>query len=123
MTGRVPAPNGFAAEEEEARGEAIVFGMLKRGGEAHAEIAPDASEESLASVARGHAPLESVMRTDGWRGCGGLADAPSVSERGAARTNSPEARGMSMGWNHSGAMRRGGQSNLTASRKKPSSFI
>lgn len=48
-----------------ARGKAIVFGPLKRGGKVHAQIVPDASGKTSTRVIEGKAPKGSAMCADG----------------------------------------------------------
>ena len=57
-----------------AGGKTIVFGLLKRGGKVYTEIIPDAKAATLQDIIRGRVDIESVVRTDGWRGYDGLVD-------------------------------------------------
>lgn len=57
-----------------ARGRAMVFGLFKRNGKVYAEIVPDCSKDTLQEIIRGRVDLESVIHSNGWRGCDGLVD-------------------------------------------------
>ena len=57
-----------------AHGKTIVFGLFKRKGNVYTEIVPDCSRATLQAVIRGRAFLQSVINSDGWRGCDGLVD-------------------------------------------------
>jgi transposase-like protein len=57
-----------------ARGETIVFGLLKRGGNVYTEIVSDCSAATLQSIIRGKTSIDSVIHSDGWRGYNGLVD-------------------------------------------------
>ena len=57
-----------------ASGKTIVFGLLKRDGKVYTQIVPDAKKPTLQAIIRGHANIESVIHTDGWRGYDGLVD-------------------------------------------------
>jgi transposase-like protein len=57
-----------------AGSKTIVFGLLKRNGKVYTEIVPNAKAATLQSIIRGHASIESVIRTDGWAGYDGLVD-------------------------------------------------
>ena len=57
-----------------AGGKTIVFGLLKRDDQVYTEIVPNASKATLQAIIRGKASLESVVRTDRWRGYDGLVD-------------------------------------------------
>jgi transposase-like protein len=52
----------------------IVFGLLKRNGKVYTEIIPDTKAVTLQGIIRGHADIESVIHSDGWRGYDGLVD-------------------------------------------------
>ena len=57
-----------------AGGKTIVFGLFKRDGKVYTEIVPDAKASTLQAIIRGHADIESVIHSDGWRGYNGLVD-------------------------------------------------
>jgi transposase-like protein len=57
-----------------AGSKTIVFGLYKRQGKVYTEIVPDAKARTLQGIIRGHANIESVIHTDGWRGYDGLVD-------------------------------------------------
>ena len=57
-----------------AGGKAVVFGLFKRGGKVYTEIVPDAKATTLQAIIRGHAAIESIIHSDGWRGYDGLVD-------------------------------------------------
>ena len=57
-----------------ASGKTIVFGLLKRQGKVYTEIVPNAKAVTLQVIVRGHAGIESVIRTDARRGYDGLVD-------------------------------------------------
>ena len=57
-----------------AGGKTIVFGLLKRDGCVYTEIIPDVKAKTLQAIIRGHADINSVLHTDGWRGYDGLVD-------------------------------------------------
>ena len=57
-----------------AGSKTIVFGLFKRDGKIYTEIVPDAKASTLQAIIRGHADIESVIHTDGWRGYDGLVD-------------------------------------------------
>jgi transposase-like protein len=52
----------------------IVFGLFKRDGKVYTEIVPDVKAATLIAIIRGHADIESVIHSDGWRGYDGLVD-------------------------------------------------
>jgi transposase-like protein len=52
----------------------IVFGLYKREGKVYTEIVPNAKAHTLQRIIRGHADINSVIHTDGWRGYNGLVD-------------------------------------------------
>lgn len=52
----------------------IVFGLFKRHDKVYTEIVPDCSTKTLQNIIRGHADIESVIHSDGWRGYDGLVD-------------------------------------------------
>ncbi len=52
----------------------MVFGLFKRNGKVYAEIVPDCSKDTLQEIIRGRVDLESVIHSNGWRGCDGLVD-------------------------------------------------
>jgi transposase-like protein len=52
----------------------IVFGLFKRNGRVYTEIVPDCSAKTLQAIIRGHADIQSVIHSDGWRGYNGLVD-------------------------------------------------
>jgi len=66
---RVPGKRGRGALNK-----TIVFGLIKRGGKVYTEIVPDCSAKTLQSIIRGHADIDSVIHSDGWRGYNGLVD-------------------------------------------------
>ena len=66
---RVKGKRGRGAESK-----TIVFGLYKRNGKVYTEIVPDAKAQTLQGIIRGHADIESVIHTDGWRGYDGLVD-------------------------------------------------
>jgi transposase-like protein len=66
---RVPGKRGRGASNK-----TIVFGLFKRNGKVYTEIVPDCSAKTLQDIIRGHADIESVIHTDGWRGYNGLVD-------------------------------------------------
>ena len=57
-----------------ARGEAVVFGLLKRGGKVYARIVPDVARRTLMQAVEGEVPKDSIMCTDGFASCDGLVD-------------------------------------------------
>ncbi|MCX5864965.1 MAG: IS1595 family transposase [Deltaproteobacteria bacterium] len=57
-----------------AYGKTIVFGVFKRNGKVYTEIVPDYSKATLQAVIRGKVAPESIIYSDGWRGCNGLVD-------------------------------------------------
>jgi transposase-like protein len=57
-----------------AGSKTIVFGLYKRDGKVYTEIVPDAKALTLQGIIRGHADIDSVIHTDGWRGYDGLVD-------------------------------------------------
>ena len=57
-----------------AGNKTIVFGLYKRGGKVYTEIVPDVKRKTLQALIRGHADLESVIHTDGWKAYDGLVD-------------------------------------------------
>jgi len=57
-----------------AGGKTIVFGLLKRKDKVYTEVIPDCKKRTLQAVVRGHADIDSVIHTDGWRGYNGLVD-------------------------------------------------
>ena len=57
-----------------AGSKTIVFGLFKRNGKVYTEIVPNAKSATLQAIIRGHADIESVIHTDGWRGYDGLVD-------------------------------------------------
>ena len=57
-----------------AGGKTIVFGLFKRDGKVYTEIVPDCKAMTLQAIIRGHADIESVIHSDGWRGYDGLVD-------------------------------------------------
>ena len=57
-----------------ANGKTIVFGLFKRDGKVYTEIVTDAKASTLQAIIRGHADIESVIHSDGWRGYNGLVD-------------------------------------------------
>jgi transposase-like protein len=52
----------------------IVFGLFKREGKVYTEIVPDVKASTLTAIIRGHADIETVIHSDGWRGYDGLVD-------------------------------------------------
>jgi len=64
----------FAEKRERgAGGKPIVFGIPERHGKV-SEIVPDASRKQLQSAIRDQAALDSIIRSDGWRGYNGLVN-------------------------------------------------
>ncbi len=57
-----------------ARGEAIVFGLPKRGGKVCTRIVPDVTRRTLKQVIEGEASKDSIMCTDGFASYDGLVD-------------------------------------------------
>ena len=57
-----------------ARGETIVFGLLKRGGKAYTRIVPDVTRRTLMQVIEGKVSKDSIMYTGGFASCDGLVD-------------------------------------------------
>ena len=57
-----------------AGNKTIVFGLYKRDGKVYTEIVPDAAAHTLQRIIRGHADIDSVIHSDGWRGYDGLVD-------------------------------------------------
>ena len=57
-----------------AGNKTIVFGLYKRNGKVYTEIVPDAAAHTLQRIIRGHADIDSVIHSDGWRGYDGLVD-------------------------------------------------
>lgn len=57
-----------------ARGETIVFGLLKRCGKVYTRIVPDVARGTLMRVIEGKVSKGSIMRTDGFASCDGLVD-------------------------------------------------
>jgi len=57
-----------------AGNKTIVFGLFKRNGKVYTEIIPDCKSHTLSQIIRGHADIESVIYSDGWRGYDGLVD-------------------------------------------------
>ncbi len=57
-----------------ARGKAIAFGPLRRGGKVHTQTVPDASRKTLTRVIGGEVPKGSAMHTDGLPSHDGLVD-------------------------------------------------
>ena len=57
-----------------AGSKTIVFGLFKRNGKVYTEIVPDCKSHTLSQIIRGHAEIESVIYSDGWRGYDGLVD-------------------------------------------------
>ena len=57
-----------------ASNKTIVFGLYKRDGKVYTEIVPDVKAKTLQAIIRGHANIESVIHTDGWKGYDGLVD-------------------------------------------------
>jgi len=52
----------------------IVFGILKRRGQVHTEVIPNAEKATLQKIIRGRVSVESVIHSDGWKGYDGLVD-------------------------------------------------
>ena len=50
----------------------IVFGLYKRNGKVYTEIVPGAADHTLQRIIRGHANIDSVIHSEGWRGYDGL---------------------------------------------------
>ena len=57
-----------------AGGKTIVFALLKQGGCVYTEIVADAFKATLQAIIRGKVAPNSIIHTDGWRGCDGLVD-------------------------------------------------
>ena len=57
-----------------ARGEAIVFGLLKRGGKVCTRVVPDVTRGTSTRVIEGKASKDPIMCTDGFASCDGLVD-------------------------------------------------
>ncbi|MBA5248017.1 MAG: IS1595 family transposase [Gammaproteobacteria bacterium] len=57
-----------------ALGKTIVFSLLKRGDKVYTEIVTDCSAAMLQSIIRGRTSIDSVIHSDGCRGCNGLVD-------------------------------------------------
>ena len=57
-----------------ARGEAIVFGLLKRGGKVCTRIVPDVTRGTLVRVIEGKASKDPIMCTGGSASCDGPVD-------------------------------------------------
>lgn len=57
-----------------AGSKTIVFGIYKRNGKVFTEIVPNAAKKTLQNIIRGRVSLDSVGRSDGWRGYDGLVD-------------------------------------------------
>ena len=57
-----------------AGGKTIVSGVFKREGQVYAEIVPDVRKTNLRKAIRGKVSLDTVVRSDGWRGYDGLVD-------------------------------------------------
>lgn len=55
-----------------ARGEAIVSGLLKRGGKVYTRIVPDVTRRTLMQVIEGKVSKDPIMCTDGFASCDGL---------------------------------------------------
>ena len=51
-----------------------VFGLLKQGDCVYTEIVVDASNATLQAIIRGKVAPNSIIHTDGWRGCDGFVD-------------------------------------------------
>ena len=69
-----PATNTATSEAGVAGGKVIVFGLFKQNGKVYTEIVPDAAAHTLQKIIRGHADIDSVIHSDGWRGSNGLVD-------------------------------------------------
>ena len=52
----------------------IVFGLFKHNEKVYTEIIPNCKSHTLRQIIRGHAEIESVIYSDGWRGHDGLVD-------------------------------------------------
>lgn len=57
-----------------ARGESIVFGLLKRGGKVYTKIVPDVTRRTSMQVIEGKVSKGSIMYTDGFASYDGLVD-------------------------------------------------
>ena len=57
-----------------AGSKTIVFYIFQRNGWVYTEIIPDARKASLQKVISGHVKLETVIRSDCWRGYRGLVE-------------------------------------------------
>ena len=66
---RVKGKHGRGAGDK-----AIVFGLYKREEKVYTEIAPGAVAHTRQRIIRGHADIDSVIHSDGWRGYDGLVD-------------------------------------------------
>ena len=47
---------------------------MKRGDKVYTEIVPDCKSVTLQRIIKGKTGVESVIHSDGWRGCNGLVD-------------------------------------------------
>jgi len=67
---------GFREKHKRGRGtqKQPVFGLFKRQGRVYTEIVSDCKKRTLQQIILVQVSLESVMQTDGWRGCDGLVD-------------------------------------------------
>jgi len=66
---RTPGRRGRGASNK-----TIVVGLFKRNGKVYTEIVDDCSAKTLHAVIQGHADVESIIHSDGWRGYNGLVD-------------------------------------------------
>ena len=64
----------FLIAHQQARGKAIVFGLLKRGGKVYTRIVPDVTRGTSTRVIEGKASKDPIMCTDGFASCDGLVD-------------------------------------------------
>lgn len=68
-----------------ARGESIVFGLLKRGGKVYTRIVPDVTRRTSMQVIEGKVSKGSIMYTDGFASYDGLVDWGCKRHYGASR--------------------------------------
>ena len=62
----------FLIAHQQARGEAIAFGLPKRGGEVCTRIVPDVTRGTSTRVIEGKASKDPIMCTGGFASCDGL---------------------------------------------------
>ena len=92
-----------------ARGEAIAFGLLKRGGKVYTRIVPDVTRGTSMRAVEGKASKDPIMCTDGFAPCDGLVDwgckhhhRVSRGENGSVERGNPGNRidGTESFWGH-----------------------